>query len=138
MIIAPQFVGTKYKSSTFTIKIRTHIISDFRGNKFKNNLHDPKHTINVPSFCVDKNGTALASSSTKIPDPNLIVDNAAQKVMSIIIALSESSYDAHPRDVVTVNLVLESKNKTHVTRVGMCSCPNDVPLFSNHNAFSRA
>jgi len=132
--IAPRIIQTE----KYLLKVRTHIISRFgKESAFKNNINDPKHTIHIPGFKIDSTGWALSSSS-KLNDPTILVNEVFDIVFMHIKASADCSYGYSPRDVVLVEFVIESPDGIHVNQVGMGSMPGNVPLFNNPNTFSRA
>jgi len=130
--VAPQLIQTK----KYLLKIRTHVISDFKKERiFKNNLKNPKHRIYIPDFTIDRNGNCLAGQQPG--DPTITISEVVGLCTKVIKECADSSYNLNPRDVVLLELVLESHDGDRVTRVGMCSTPDNVPLFNNTNTFSR-
>ena len=124
LTIAPWFVPPE----RYHITIKTHVLKNFKKSKFVNHWHGVKHI--VPSFRIAKD-RALSDRDPAPADANLTVDNALSHrvVTENIRALAEAAYNVQARDVVVCNLILESPDGHHVTKVGMTSIHDNIPIW---------
>jgi len=134
--ISPRFL----EENNYKIKIRTHIIDNFKKDGvFHNNFGVKKkadpHWVHIPPFQIDRAGNALPYGKTG--DHSILVSEVFDIVELDLRSVAESSYNLNNRNEVTVNLVIESPDGIHVTQVGMASPADDTPLFNNSNTFFR-